>query len=146
MYLVPVLLNSCTAAWYVFCSYFVHMTSKINVWRLSLGIFRVYISINITTNLMQCFSTRELFYRLKEETQAWVLCKWVVILNAGNTGWVVVFIHVMLWSTLAIENSRTIKAKICDDKFVLSKCCNLFLCFSLIFLVVKGISLTASGH
>lgn len=43
------------------------MTSKINVLKLSLGIVRVYISIDITTDLMQCISIWESFYPLKEK-------------------------------------------------------------------------------
>lgn len=43
------------------------MTSKINVLKLSLGIVRVYISVDITTDLIQCISIWESFYPLKEK-------------------------------------------------------------------------------
>lgn len=43
------------------------MTSKINVLKLSLGIIRVYISVDITTDLMQCISIWVSFYPLKEK-------------------------------------------------------------------------------
>ena len=43
------------------------MTSKINVLKQSLGIVRVYISVNITADLKQCVSIWESFYPLKEK-------------------------------------------------------------------------------
>lgn len=45
------------------------MTSKINVLKLSMDIVRVYISVDITTNLMQYISIWESFCLLKRKLE-----------------------------------------------------------------------------
>lgn len=75
------------------------------------------------------YSVNELsFHKLEMQTELWVL----YILCSGA-----------LWQLGIAE----LKAKVCDDKFVFSKCSDLFLSFFFfISLVMKNISLTASGY